>query len=264
MNPRRETNDGDRWDLSRWDLSVLEGPDDDEEWSGEAEEEDPHLVAAQGIDEDAFEGRSRWGKRLIRTTALLILVFFGTVFAIPSTYLAFRAALHHPGTPDYLPAVLVGGRPMRFERTEIRYSIVLPVNYPTEALERLEEPLLRAMRSWEQALPGRIRFVPAPPGGGDDLLVRFVADLPTAGAATLRPGNRYRPEVYIRIDAQGPMPASANLETVALHELGHALGLWGHSDYEGDCMYPIAVRRTPSQRDIRTIRTLYGLEGEPE
>lgn len=45
----------------------------------------------------------------------------------------------------------------------------------------------------------------------------------------------------------------------ARHELGHALGIWGHSPVETDTMYFSQVRNPPpiSARDINTIKRIY-------
>lgn len=45
----------------------------------------------------------------------------------------------------------------------------------------------------------------------------------------------------------------------ARHELGHALGIWGHSTLETDVMYFSQVRNPPaiSRRDINTLKKIY-------
>jgi predicted Zn-dependent protease len=50
------------------------------------------------------------------------------------------------------------------------------------------------------------------------------------------------------------------IQATALHELGHAFGLWGHSDNPGDAM-AVSPGSQPvlrlSARDLATIRWLY-------
>ncbi len=45
----------------------------------------------------------------------------------------------------------------------------------------------------------------------------------------------------------------------ARHELGHALGIWGHSNLETDALYFSQVKDTPpiSDRDINTLKKIY-------
>jgi predicted Zn-dependent protease len=48
--------------------------------------------------------------------------------------------------------------------------------------------------------------------------------------------------------------------SVARHEIGHAIGLWGHSPNPDDIMYFSQVNKAPliSSRDLRTLHRVYG------
>jgi predicted Zn-dependent protease len=100
-----------------------------------------------------------------------------------------------------------------------------------------------------------------PPSG-----VRFNADtgkleLPRVRSATTQyeifvKENRLTHRMTIQIS---PNLADQSALAAARHELGHALGIWGHSPVETDVMYFAQTREIPpiSSRDINTLKKVY-------
>jgi len=75
-----------------------------------------------------------------------------------------------------------------------------------------------------------------------------------------------RMQVNIRINTgepDDPLPLEQKQLLVSrhiLHELGHAIGIWGHSTNPEDVMYTHPIVSLPSERDIATVRKLYQLD----
>jgi len=64
----------------------------------------------------------------------------------------------------------------------------------------------------------------------------------------------HRMSIYIR-----PDQAPEYLQAAARHELGHAIGIWGHSPKQSDALYFSQVRNPAkiSLRDINTLKRIY-------
>jgi hypothetical protein len=97
-----------------------------------------------------------------------------------------------------------------------------------------------------------------------DMVVTWVASLDSnrTGRTDLtwdRRGNIHRATVVLATHTpEGQLLDERRMAALALHEIGHTLGL-GHSASREDAMYPIAMSGDLSERDRRTARLLYDL-----
>jgi predicted Zn-dependent protease len=89
-------------------------------------------------------------------------------------------------------------------------------------------------------------------------------DIPRASTAKtnyefyLKSGNP--PTLSHRMKVEiSPDLSPISILSAARHELGHALGIWGHSQQQTDALYFSQVRNTPaiSPRDINTLKKIY-------
>jgi predicted Zn-dependent protease len=122
--------------------------------------------------------------------------------------------------------------------------------------------ILEAVKDWQPYLPIRltdaqanadISFVATPPQQRSGLRVRSAEtrfELYTSRQNTLA----HRVSIYIR-----PNQTTQYISAAARHELGHGLGIWGHSQKPTDVMYFAQVRQPPaiSARDVNTLKRIY-------
>ena len=189
---------------------------------------------------------------------------------------------------DYFEQVTLfsGGRITRFTQMPIRVHIS-----PTlKALPYLTE-IRYAMRTWETATDGKIRFQETETLEQADIRVTETYSgrlsfldtrLGSANLARLEQGKYtvsgtdaqaqsnnadqssnttvdFTVEVIFVLEGDGTTGelSQEEMRTVCLHEFGHAIGLWGHSPNTDDVCHATATAQHPTTRDINTLLKLY-------
>ena len=84
----------------------------------------------------------------------------------------------------------------------------------------------------------------------------------TARTLDLVDGGGGRTKILISIDVLESDSYASGLPPIVLHEIGHALGIGGHSPVAGDAMFAIPGAPSPSRRDALTLR--YVLHRRPD
>ncbi len=136
--------------------------------------------------------------------------------------------------------------------------------------------MMDAMKAWEKASEGRIRFVQMTSPRGANITVRWTAEPDKVHMGGEQGVTRFQylactpnnatvqgADIYIVTLARGTriILPDVTMKAVCLHELGHALGIAGHSPYRVDVMYPSVssneVKIKLTEQDAATIKRLY-------
>ena len=147
------------------------------------------------------------------------------------------------------------------------------VNVPADWKQEHATFFQEAMTTWTDAAQGKLSFFFLASATDPCITVKWVKDHPmgqdppTIGVSQLHisvvQGTQYiqRVDIELSVDAENGSPLSDSImRLLSIHELGHAIGIWGHSDNPNDIMFDtVGAQSGLSTRDINTINRLYTL-----
>lgn len=125
--------------------------------------------------------------------------------------------------------------------------------------------IYNAFKEWMIAAGNCIRFVDAKDQAIANITVTFHPELNglQAGVTHHRSAGKYMVKADIKLRymrfGHNKKLTQEQMYAVAVHEIGHALGIMGHSSNRNDIMYPTTniIGIHASNRDVGTIREFY-------
>jgi predicted Zn-dependent protease len=184
------------------------------------------------------------------------------IHPLPPTLAQWRETQNHQG--DYFDQVK--STPPGFliwSRWPIQVYIVQPTQGTLLKPEVWRTAIVQAVKDWQPYLPLSITDNPSKA----DISISANPPQHRSGARVRSAETRF--ELYVSSDPQTlahrvsiyirPNQTVSYLSAAARHELGHGLGIWGHSLNPTDVMYFSQVRTPPaiSERDINTLKRIY-------
>lgn len=182
------------------------------------------------------------------------------------------ASLSRTSKDNYLTHVIPDGKVVHFAANKMPLRVYVANGVGVQGWNaNMKQAVTQAMRAWQSASQGKISFAQTYNENNADIVVRWqknfsdnilgVSPYQAVGDTIIR--SDINLAVYYP-DSSEPIPFG-ELVSIATHEMGHAIGLKGHSPYPGDIMF-FSLNRDAnqglSQRDMNTIGMLYKLDAD--
>lgn len=166
--------------------------------------------------------------------------------------------------PNYYDAILTQGTPnvsgnfRYWTKTPLKIRFIRDSNWT----QNLENIFMQGIAQWQAATGNGIDIEVTDNSSEDDIEIRYLPADELPGSAIGVTYATYDSETLemasARIDIANDLESNGASLTTSSHELGHALGIGGHSPNDTDLMYfQENGTTTTTARDLNTLKTVY-------
>jgi tetratricopeptide (TPR) repeat protein len=182
-----------------------------------------------------------------------------------------KTSMSRSSKDNYLTHVIPGGKVVHFSTAKMPLKVYIADGLGVQGWNTgMKQVVTHAMRTWQSASRGKISFTQTYTESNADIIVKWQRNFSDniLGVSPFQMVNDtiIRSDINLAVfypDSNQPIPME-DLKGIAVHEMGHAIGIRGHSPYPEDIMYYSKTRRqaTLSERDMNTVGMLYKLDAD--